>query len=1013
MLAGTTPGATQTLRGVDVRSRLQVETGGPALDVAGSSLGEVLTGGAVTLGTSTVSALRASGGAVSLTDVALRPGPYGQVLDVAGGRLTATDLTATGPTGSPLVRLTAGAAATITCADVRGGRGGVLLRGPSTLTVRDSTLTGGSGPGSFDLDNDTAASSTGVWWGQAGGPASGQVARRDLLADVAPASAAPACAGGSPVAVPRPATTVTTTPLDRGARVSWTPSPDPRTTGYAVETLPSGARTTVGPTATSATVGGLTPGAPVRFRVVALGPAGDVPSVPGPAVVPADGGPVVRDLVVPPVLGPAPLAEAAVSVSAQPGVRVRFSAGTVSAEVAAGEDGVARAVLDLRSRPDGDLGWTARGTDADGLVGPATTATGSKDTTGPALTDVVVSSTTLRADDTALVVTASTEPGAEVSASLVSTSFSEAPNARRVTADDAGRVRLVLDPRDNVGGALVLTLRAVDVLGNSTTQTRSATHTSPVPGLTLDVRPAGAVQRDTARAVRLAGSVGGTDGPAVLRVAAPGGEAVETRVDEGRFDVTLDLLRLPDGPLAVTVVRGNGTPSAAQPLQLLAGPPAVTDLVVTPVDGGYDVSWRPGADDPDHPVSGYGVAVSPLGGTVTVSGTTARVRGRSRRGGEITVVARTGQVPGPPTRATVDEPAPAPAPPAPGSPAPDAPPSPSPSLSPEPAPAPPASSPPPTPGSSPPAPAPSSPTPVQAPPPAGPPPTTTIVSGPAEGAYTGTTVAFGTRADGPGTRTCRLDGTLAVCGDTVTYRGLAPGSHVFSAATGDGPGTSRSFRVDGTAPSSRLTAPAADRQTSSTGRFTASATDTGGSGVGSYDVRVRTATSRAGFGAYALPVRSQGGNGRLDVTLAAGTTTCGSARSRDRAGNAGAWSAERCVARPLDDRSLTRSRGWTSRNAAGPYAGTTSVTSTRGATLTTTKVRGARLALLAPRCPTCGVVEVLVAGKRVGTVDLAGKAAGPAFLALPARAMAGVSVTVRVLTSGKRVELDGLLVAAR
>jgi hypothetical protein len=86
------------------------------------------------------------------------------------------------------------------------------------------------------------------------------------------------------------------------------------------------------------------------------------------------------------------------------------------------------------------------------------------------------------------------------------------------------------------------------------------------------------------------------------------------------------------------------------------------------------------------------------------------------------------------------------------------------------------------------------------------------------------------------------------------------------------------------------------------------ASDTG-SGVGSYDVRYRPASDRAAaFSVFVYPSTWQR-IARFSQTLvvAAGTAYCVSVRARDRAGNTGAWSAERCF-RPAPRRPLPQCR---------------------------------------------------------------------------------------------------------
>ena len=82
-----------------------------------------------------------------------------------------------------------------------------------------------------------------------------------------------------------------------------------------------------------------------------------------------------------------------------------------------------------------------------------------------------------------------------------------------------------------------------------------------------------------------------------------------------------------------------------------------------------------------------------------------------------------------------------------------------------------------------------------------------------------------------------------------------------------------------------------------------------------------------------------------------------------------ALSAERCVSVPRDDDTLDPSFGWAAKTDAAAYGGSVTVSSVRGATLTTT-LRAKRIALIATTCPKCGSVSVLFAGHNYGVVSL-------------------------------------------
>jgi hypothetical protein len=67
------------------------------------------------------------------------------------------------------------------------------------------------------------------------------------------------------------------------------------------------------------------------------------------------------------------------------------------------------------------------------------------------------------------------------------------------------------------------------------------------------------------------------------------------------------------------------------------------------------------------------------------------------------------------------------------------------------------------------------------------------------------------------------------------------------------------------------------------------------------------------------------------------------------------------------------------------FFGSTYVTTTRkGATLVRTGARLKRVGVVASTCPSCGKVAVLLDGKRIGTVNLAGPRHASQVLMLPA-----------------------------
>jgi hypothetical protein len=97
------------------------------------------------------------------------------------------------------------------------------------------------------------------------------------------------------------------------------------------------------------------------------------------------------------------------------------------------------------------------------------------------------------------------------------------------------------------------------------------------------------------------------------------------------------------------------------------------------------------------------------------------------------------------------------------------------------------------------------------------------------------------------------------------------------------------------------------------------------------------------------------------------------------------------------------------RSGAGYYLGNFSVATRRGATLSLAGVEARRLALVATRCRGCGVVDVLLDGKRLKRINLASTALHK-LQVIQVASFPGVrhgTVLLRVASSGKPVRIEG------
>jgi hypothetical protein len=222
--------------------------------------------------------------------------------------------------------------------------------------------------------------------------------------------------------------------------------------------------------------------------------------------------------------------------------------------------------------------------------------------------------------------------------------------------------------------------------------------------------------------------------------------------------------------------------------------------------------------------------------------------------------------------------------------------------------------------------------------------------------------------------------------------------------------------LDTTAPVPAMTAPTSTTSLPATISVAWKATDTAAvgsfaSGPSRYDVRYRQAAWNGQLGAYVYTPSWQGTTQRSStLTGALGTQYCFSSRASDAAGNLSDWSAERCTARPLDDRALAASSGWKRTTGSAFYDGTITTSLKKGATLTRTGVITGRAALVATRCSTCGKVSVLYNGATVKTVNLAAtRTARKSVIALPNFTATSGKIQVKTTTTGKSVQIDGLL----
>jgi hypothetical protein len=237
---------------------------------------------------------------------------------------------------------------------------------------------------------------------------------------------------------------------------------------------------------------------------------------------------------------------------------------------------------------------------------------------------------------------------------------------------------------------------------------------------------------------------------------------------------------------------------------------------------------------------------------------------------------------------------------------------------------------------------------------------------------------------------------------------------LFTNTTGGNGVSSRIRHCERTAPTVSVTPlPLTTLRSSATVSYSAK----DASGISAYDVRWRKATDRSGFGSWQHPSAWQHTRAKTQTLsgLSPGGTYCLSVRAYDRLTNRSRWSPATCIARPLDDRAVSAGSRWQRKHARGFYLATYTSTNTFRAAASRGSETMMRLGIVATRCASCGKVRILVGGQSVGVIDLSGSSTQRRrTILLPAfGGLRKGTVTVRVITSGKTVQLDGLVISRR
>lgn len=221
--------------------------------------------------------------------------------------------------------------------------------------------------------------------------------------------------------------------------------------------------------------------------------------------------------------------------------------------------------------------------------------------------------------------------------------------------------------------------------------------------------------------------------------------------------------------------------------------------------------------------------------------------------------------------------------------------------------------------------------------------------------------------------------------------------------------------IDATPPVASLNRPAVLTGTTARSQRLAWSGSDDSAGVSSYDLRGRWSTP-TGWRSHWHRVGPTSGFTGTAATfggMRVGTQYCFEVRAHDRAGNISRWSAQRCVARALDDRALrTVTGGWSRPRSSRYYASTYTSTYAHNAKLALSSVTASRIALLATVCRGCGEVRAYIGGHYVATINLrSSRWRTHVFVLSRPFAQHKGTLTLRTVTRGKLVRIDGLAVA--
>jgi hypothetical protein len=191
------------------------------------------------------------------------------------------------------------------------------------------------------------------------------------------------------------------------------------------------------------------------------------------------------------------------------------------------------------------------------------------------------------------------------------------------------------------------------------------------------------------------------------------------------------------------------------------------------------------------------------------------------------------------------------------------------------------------------------------------------------------------------------------------------------------------------------------------------AADSSGTQLDRVEIWMQTGYSqegRNGLGAeYQIATTPEASSGSITTPAIPGAIQCMRAIAVDAIGGTTS-TPQTCTETPIDTPSP--SGYWRTDIDRRYLGGTVLTTATKGRRIDVYPSRGiTRIGVLAVTCPTCGALEIWGMGGLVGKISLVNTVTVRRLLILPRTDPRSVAIVFKVVSSGRRVSIDGLLLS--